>query len=124
MHAMTRRITATLALLAMAWAALLPFTASARMLVADGPVEHCHKLSIDSVIDRDPASPEGPSQPRKAYCPFCASAAPAAPASPLALPCFIARDLGEAAVPREVAPLVVFPRALPPSRGPPALLQR
>jgi len=90
MHAMTRRRIAFLALLAMAWAALLPFTASARMLLSDGPVEHCHRLSIDSVIDPDPVAPEGPSQPRKATCPFCASGVAAAPPPHVVVPAFVA----------------------------------
>jgi hypothetical protein len=123
MRAMNRRrLVGWLALLAMAWAALLPFTASARMLFSDGPVEHCHRLSIDSVIDTDPVAPEGPSQPRKATCPFCASAAFAVPPPTIPLPVFVFRDLGAAApslYPPDFSGNAV---ALPPSRAPPAIL--
>ena len=120
MRAMTRRKTAYLALFAMAWAALLPFTASARMLLADGPVEHCHRLSIDSVIDADPVAPEGPSQPRKATCPFCASAPGAAPPAPLALPCFLPFDAGCASAPFIAAAPCGLEVQIPLSRAPPA----
>lgn len=112
---------AFVALLGMAWAALLPFTASARMLMADGPVEHCHKLNIDSIIDSDLAAPDGPSQPRKAKCPFCASAVVAAPASPPPMPGFVAIDFGFIAPVFHSAPHAGAPVQLPPSRAPPVL---
>src|SRR5687768_14916829 len=86
------RSVASLALFALGFAALLPFLASARMLVADGPVEHCHRLNVDSVIDTDPAAPEGPSQPRKTSCPFCTFAAAASPPAQQPLPSFIPVD--------------------------------
>ena len=121
MRAMNRlRRTAILAILAMAWAALLPFTAAARMLVSDGPVEHCHRLSIDSVIDPDPASPEGPSQPRKAQCPFCASAAVGAPPAPLPVPRFVAFDFGLEAIVYSAPARTGLEVEIPLSRGPPA----
>jgi hypothetical protein len=103
------RTVARLALCALAFAALLPLTASARMLASDGPVEHCHRLNVDSIIDPDPLAPEGPSQPRKASCPLCAFAAAGAPAAPPSIPCFIPLDAGTA--PAEVA--------LPLARAPP-----
>ena len=120
MHAMTRRRTAFLALVAMAWAALLPFTASARMLVADGPVEHCHRLSIDSVIDTDPVAPEGPSQPRKATCPFCASAVAAAAPAPIAIPCFVPLRIRGSGDPFCAPTPLGTEVAIPLSRAPPA----
>src|SRR6187401_1448658 len=120
MRAMTRRRTAFLALLAMAWAALLPFTASARMLLSDGPVEHCHRLSIDSVVDPDPVAPEGPSQPRKATCPFCASGVAAAPPPHVVVPAFVAlRVAGEADHFSAPTPLGIEVE-IPSSRAPPA----
>lgn len=110
---------AILALLGMAWSALLPFSAAARMLLTEAPTEFCHKLSIDSAIDPDPASPDGPSQPRKAACPFCASAAPAAPAAPLPLPCFVAFALGVSAGPYEAPAPSGTEVEIPLSRAPP-----
>ena len=115
-----RRLVGWLALLAMAWAAMLPFTASARMLASDGPVEHCHRLSIDSVIDPDPAAPEGPSQPRKASCPFCASAVAAAPPAPIAVPCFVPFQIGSAAGPFVAPTPFGIEVEIPLSRAPPA----
>jgi hypothetical protein len=117
---MNRRRYAFVALFAMAWAALLPFTAAARMLIADAPTEFCHKLSIDSAIDPDPASPDGPSQPRKGPCPFCASAAPAAPAAPLPLPCFVAFQVGVAAGPYAAPTPSGTEVEIPLSRAPPS----
>ena len=120
MRAMTRiRRVALLALLAMAWSALLPFAAAARMLWAEAPTEFCHKLSIDSAIDPDPAAPEGPSQPRKAACPFCASAAPAAPAAPLPLPTFVAFHVGDATGPFAAPTPSGLEVEIPLSRAPP-----
>lgn len=115
------RPAALAALFALAFASLLPLLASARMLVADGPVEHCHKLNIDSIIDTDPASPEGPSQPRKVTCPFCASAVVAPPASPLLVPGFVAVDFGAVASTFHPAPHAGAPVHLPQSRAPPRL---
>ena len=109
-----------LALLAMAWAALLPFTAAARMLVADGPVEHCHKLSIDAAIDPDPAAPEGPSQPRKGPCPFCSFGVAAAPPAPLAVPGFVPFDVGSASGPYVAVTPFGIEVEIPLSRAPPA----
>ena len=114
------RLAAIVALFALAFASLLPFTASARMLLADGPVEHCHRLNIDSIIDPDPAAPEGPSQPRKATCPFCASAVAAPPAAPAPMPGFVAIDFGFVAPVFHPAPRAGAPVRLPPSRAPPA----
>ena len=111
--------TALAALFALAFASLLPFLASARMLVADGPVEHCHRLNIDSIIDTDPMAPEGPSQPRKATCPFCASAVVAPPASPPPMPGFVAIAFGTATSPFHSVPHSGAPVFLPPSRAPP-----
>ena len=113
------RPVALAALFALAFAALLPFTASARMLVSDGPVEHCHRLNVDSVIDPDPAAPEGPSQPRKASCPFCTFAAAAAPAAPPAVPCFIPLDAGTAPAPHAAEPPCGTEVVLPLARAPP-----
>ena len=125
MHAMNRnRLVASIALLAIAFSALLPFSAAARMLAMDGPVEYCHRLSIDSVLDTDPMAPEGPSQPRKASCPFCASAVAAAPPAPLPIPCFVAIEAG-AASPTYSAPTPSnIEVELPLSRGPPAAGRR
>lgn len=121
MRCMKRSRTATLAaLFALAFASLLPFLASARMLVADGPVEHCHKLNIDSIIDTDPASPEGPSQPRKVPCPFCASPVAAPPASPPPMPGFAAIDFGTVTATFHALPHAGAHVHLPPSRAPPA----
>jgi hypothetical protein len=121
MHAMIRnRLVASIALLAIAFSALLPFTAAARMLAADGPVEYCHRLSIDSVHDTDPMAPEGPSQPRKATCPFCASAVAAAPPAPLPLPCFVPMDAGVASSPYSAPTPTGIEVEIPLSRGPPA----
>jgi hypothetical protein len=118
---MNRRCSvAWLAILGMAWAALLPFTASARMLVADGPVEHCHRLSIESVIDPDPMAPEGPSQPRKASCPFCASAVVAAPPAPMVVPCFVPFKIASAAGPFAAPTPLGIEVEIPLSRAPPA----
>ena len=115
----TRRI-AFLALLAMAWSALLPFTAAARMLLSDGPVEHCHRLSVGSAIyDADPTAPEGPSQPRKGPCPFCASAVFAPPASAPPLPDFVRLDAGIRVVAHLAPDPISRERTLPPSRAPP-----
>jgi hypothetical protein len=121
MPAMSRpRRAAFIALLGMAWAALLPFTAAARMLVSDAPVEHCHRLNIDSVADPDPVAADGPSQPRKAKCPYCASAVVAPPASPPPMPGFVRLAVGID------APQVFLPSlqrtavVVPPSRAPPA----
>jgi hypothetical protein len=121
MAAMTRALRryAILALLGMAWSALLPFSAAARMLLTHAPTEFCHKLSIESAIDPDPASPEGPSQPRKASCPFCASAAPAAPANPLPLPCFVAFQVGVASGPYAAPTPSGLEVEIPLSRAPP-----
>lgn len=113
------RSVARLALFALGFAALLPLLASARMLVADGPVEHCHRLNIDSVIDTDPAAPEGPSQPRKASCPFCTFAAAASPSPPSVLPCFIPVDLGFAPGPHAAETPCGTEVELPLSRAPP-----
>ena len=114
------RTAATLALFALGFAALLPFLASARMLVADGPVEHCHRLNIDSVIDTDPAAPDGPSQPRKGPCPFCTFAAGAAPSAPPAVPCFIPIDAGITRHPYAAETPSGTEVQLPLSRAPPA----
>jgi len=114
-----RSTAAKLALFALGFAALLPFLASARMLVADGPVEHCHRLNIDSIIDTDPAAPEGPSQPRKASCPFCTFAAAAAPPAQQPVPTFIPVDAG-ATPDRYSAPTPFGTEVeLPLSRAPP-----
>ena len=116
-----RRGIARLAAFALAFAALLPFTASARMLMADGPVEHCHRLNIDSIIDMDPAAPEGPSQPRKVSCPFCALAmAAAAPAAQAPLPCFVPLDAGVAPAPFAAETPFGIEVEIPLSRAPPA----
>ena len=115
------RPAAFVALFALAFAALLPFTASARMLMADGPVEHCHRLNIDSIIDMDPAAPEGPSQPRKVSCPFCALAmGAAAPAAATPLPCFVPLDAGLAPAPFSAETPFGVEVELPLSRAPPA----
>ena len=114
-----KRLPAFVALLAMAWAALLPFSAAARMLLTEAPTEFCHKLSIESAIDPDPASPDGPSQPRKAACPFCASAAPAAPAAPLPLPCFVPFAIGFAEGPYAAPTPSGLEVEIPLSRAPP-----
>ena len=114
------RPVARAALFALAFASLLPFLASARMLVADGPVEHCHRLNIDSILDTDHAAPEGPSQPRKVTCPFCASAVVAPPASPPQMPGFVAIDFGTIAFAFHPAEHSGAPVFLPPSRAPPA----
>jgi hypothetical protein len=116
-----RRGIALVALFAMAFAGLLPFLASARMLVADGPVEHCHRLSIDAMLDPDPAAPEGPSQPRKATCPFCASAVVAPPSSPPPLPGFVAIGFVAARAALPASRRTGAPVPLPPSRAPPDL---
>ena len=118
------RSVARIAILAMAWAALLPFSASARMLAIDGPVEHCHKLSIDGATDPDPANSDGPSQPRKVSCPFCAAAAAATAPAPVALPCFVRAEGGAAAPPHVAPPPCGTEVALPLSRGPPAAGRR
>jgi hypothetical protein len=115
------RPAALAALFALAFSSLLPFLASARMLVADGPVEHCHKLNIDSILDPDPASPEGPSQPRKVTCPFCASAVVAPPGSPPPMPGFVSFDFGIVAPTYHPASHSGAPVRLPPSRAPPPL---
>ena len=121
MRAMSRRmVTARIALFAMAFAALLPFAASARMLLADGPVEHCHRLSIDAAIDPDPAAPEGPSQPRKGPCPFCGSAPGMAPPAQPPVPCFVALDSCSAAGPFVSATPCGIEVEIPLSRAPPA----
>jgi hypothetical protein len=121
MRAMSRRqATARIALLAMAFAALLPFSAAARMLLSDGPVEHCHRLSIDAAMDTDPAAPEGPGQPRKGPCPFCASAPGMAPPAPLPMPGFVALDAGAAAGPFVSATPFGIEVEIPLSRAPPA----
>lgn len=113
------RFAARLALFALGFAALLPFLASARMLVADGPVEHCHRLNIDSIIDPDPAAPEGPSQPRKGPCPFCTFALAASPPAQQPLPTFVPVDTGPAPD-RYVAPTPFGTEVeLPLSRAPP-----
>ena len=114
------RSVASLALFALGFAALLPFLASARMLATDGPVEHCHRLNIDSVIDTDPAAPEGPSQPRKASCPFCTFAAAAAPSAALPVPCFIPIDAGITRHPYAAETPSGTEVQLPLSRAPPA----
>ena len=113
------RNVARIALLAMAWSALLPFAASARMLAVDGPVEHCHKLSIDGASDPDPINSDGPSQPRKASCPFCAAAVATSPPAAPAFPCFVAVDAGAATPPYIAAAPCGTEVALPLSRGPP-----
>ena len=121
MRPMTRsRPAAFVALFALAFASLLPFAASARMLLADGPAEHCHRLNIDSIIDPDPAAPEGPSQPRKHSCPFCASAVVAPPSSPPSLPEFVRVGAGVDLVGSPSPDLHVRELTLPPSRGPPS----
>lgn len=105
----------------MAWAALLPFSAAARMLVSDVPVEHCHRLNVESVIDTDPMAPEGPSQPRKASCPFCALAmATPAPATAMPLPCFVPLDAGILPAPFAAETPFGIEVDLPLSRAPPA----
>ena len=120
MSAMKRhRPTAYAALLALAFASLLPFLASARMLVSDGPVEHCHRLNIDSVIDPDPAAPEGPSQPRKGPCPFCTFAAAAPPGTQLPIPSFVPFDSGATPDPYAAPPPCGVEVELPMSRAPP-----
>jgi hypothetical protein len=125
MRAMSRRmVTARIALFAMAFAALLPFSASARMLLSDGPVEHCHRLSIDAVIDPDPAAPEGPSQPRKGPCPFCASAPGMAPPAQPPMPCFVALDTDISAGPFVAATPFGIEVEIPLSRAPPAAGRR
>ena len=125
MRAMSRRLViARIALFAMAFAALLPFSASARMLLSDGPVEYCHRLSIDAAIDPDPAAPDGPSQPRKGPCPFCASAPGMAPPAPLPLPCFVALDAGSAAQPFVSETPFGLEVEIPLSRAPPAAGRR
>jgi hypothetical protein len=116
-----RRGIAQVALFAMAFAALLPFLASAHMLAAGEPLHHCHRLSIDAMLDPDPAAPEGPSQPRKATCPFCASAVVAPPSSPPPLPGFVAIGFAPAAATRPSPRRTGAPVPLPPSRAPPAL---
>ena len=116
-----RRSIARLAAFVLAFSALLPLLASARMLVVDGPVEHCHRLNIDSILDTDPAAPEGPSQPRKVSCPFCAaSMAAAAPSAPTPLPCFVAVDAGVAHAPYSAETPFGIEVELPLSRAPPA----
>ena len=89
------------------------------MLASDVPVEHCHRLNIDSVIDTDPMAPEGPSQPRKASCPFCFMAAAAAPATQLPLPCFVPIDHGLARDPYAAEAPYGVEVEIPLSRGPP-----
>jgi hypothetical protein len=125
MLAMSRRLfTARIAVFAMAFAALLPFSASARMLLFDGPVEHCHRLSIDAAIDLDPAAPEGPSQPRKGPCPFCASAPDMGPPARLPVPGFIALDTGTAPSPFVSDTPFGIEVEIPLSRAPPAAGRR
>ena len=113
------RPVARAAIFALAFASLLPFLASARMLVAGGAVEHCHRLNVDSVIDTDPAAPEGPSQPRKGPCPFCTFAAAAPPSAQLPVPCFIPLDAGIAPDPYEARAPAGIEVALPLARAPP-----
>ena len=119
MRPMKNRPAALVALFALAFASLLPFLASARMLVADGPVEHCHRLNIDSILDTDPAAPDGPSQPRKASCPFCSFAALGSPAAPPPVPCFVPFDAGTTADPHAAEAPTGTEVQLPLSRGPP-----
>ncbi len=121
MRAMNPRlVTARIAIFAMAFAALLPFSASARMLLADGPVEHCHRLSIDAAVDPDPAAPDGPSQPRKGPCPFCASASGMAPPAQPPVPGFVALDAGTLPGPFVSDTPFGIEVEIPLSRAPPA----
>ena len=116
---MTRlRRTAALALLGMAWAALLPFTSAAHLLLADEPVPYCHQLSV--APDDDEGTPPAPGKPSKGPCPFCSSGVTAAPAQPLPVPCFDPIALGIEA-PAYSAPVPVgIEVELPLARAPPA----
>jgi hypothetical protein len=121
MDLVRHRSIARLAAFAMAFAALLPLLASARMLATDAEVHHCHRLNVDSVVDTDPAAPEGPSQPRKVSCPFCSPAMAAAPPVTAALlPHFIPLDAGVRAAFRASEAPVGTEVQLPSSRAPPA----
>jgi hypothetical protein len=123
MRAMRRtRPIALLAILAVAWVALLPFTAAARLLLADEPVPYCHRLSVTPQDPSDPAEPGAPAKARKGICPFCSSSVLAAAATPLPIPSFVPFALGLvrepfcAAVPYGVEVEIPLSRA-PPARG-------
>lgn len=114
------RLIASIAAFAMAFAALLPFTAAARMLLVDHPVEYCHQLAITAKGDHQPSHDDAPAEPRKRYCPFCASAVVAPPASPPPLPGFVSLDAGIVSVVFVATPPFGVELALPPSRAPPS----
>jgi hypothetical protein len=115
---MTRlRRTAALALLGMAWAALLPFTSAAQLVLADEPVPYCHQFSL---VPDEGGAPDTPAKPPKGPCPFCSSSVTAAPIQPLPVPCFEPIALGIEA-PAYFAPVPAgIEVALPLARAPPA----